>query len=507
MNGKLTKPMNHHIPVIVGVGEITQRTKQTTEALEPLILMEGALQAAERDAGSPLLAQLDSLDVIQEFSWPYPDAPTQLSERLNVQPRHTRYGPVGGETPVYFLHEAALRIRRGESKVAAVVGAEAQYAVTAAQKVGQALPWTPRDTRAKLVRGVDYLHPTAVRLGVASPATVYPFYENAMQHAWGQTPEQGQGESGRIWANYSAVAAGNEFAWSRDAFDASAIATPSSSNRLIAWPYTMKMVANPLVNQGAAILLTTLEHALESSIPPNQLIHIIGGAAADECEDYLHRDSYTHVPAQDAVLRRIMELAEDQKRFDVIELYSCFPIVPKLARRTLGLPEDATLTCTGGLSFFGAPLNNYMTHAAAAMVRSLRDRPSSRGLLYGQGGYFTKHHALILGSSAPAHGLPSEGYRVQEAANKKRASPPPLVMDYEGTARLETYTVLFQRNGSPLHGVAIARTPQGGRLLAKVSVEDELGISTLLDTQTNPIGQSGTVARADDGQPIWSFNA
>ena len=57
-------------------------------------------------------------------------------------------------------------------------------------------------------------------------------------------------------------------------------------------------------------------------------------------------------------------------------------------------------TVTGGLTFFGAPLNTYMTHAACAMVRELRDG-GKLGLLYGQGEFVTKHHALVLSRQAP----------------------------------------------------------------------------------------------------------
>ena len=38
----------------------------------------------------------------------------------------------------------------------------------------------------------------------------------------------------------------------------------------------------------------------------------------------------------------------------------------------LGLGPEVQPTVTGGLTFFGAPLNTYMTHGACAMVRKLR---------------------------------------------------------------------------------------------------------------------------------------
>ncbi len=492
-------------PVIVGVGEVTQRTKDPAQAMEPLALMAAALHNADRDAGGSVLGLVDSLDVVQEFSWPYADAPTQLSELLGISPMRRVYGPVGGETPVHFIHEAALRILRGESTVAAIVGAEAQYAASAAQKQGVALPWSPRDAAAKLVRGADYLHPIAVQLGVASPATVYPFYENATQVAWGQSPAQGRAESSRLWESCCAVAASNPYAWQREALSGDAIVNPGVGNRLVAWPYTMRMVANPLVNQGAGVLLTSRGRARQLGIAEERLIYVCCGAAAAEPPDYLYRDLYTGAPAQEAVLERILQQMGDLGAFQQLEIYSCFPVVPKMARRTLALQADAAMTCAGGLSFFGAPLNNYMSHAAAAMVRALRGRQDVRGLLYGQGGYLTKHHALVLASYPPASSRLSEDYSVQSVADGRRGAVPPLAMDHTGPASLETHTVLYRKDGSVQHGVAIARTPAGGRLLAKVEAGDASGIATLTDEDRSPIGLAGLVEQGADGLPLWRF--
>jgi acetyl-CoA acetyltransferase len=493
--------------VIVGVGEISQRTKDPALAQEPLALMEAALRGAETDAGATLLASLDSLDIVAEYSWPYADAPGQLCRRLQVDPVRRSYGEVGGESPVRFIHEAALRIWRGESSVAAVVGAEANYAVAAAQKQGVELPWSPRDANAKLKRGVDYLHPLAVRLGVATPATVYPFYENATQAAWGQTPRQALEESGQLWARCSAVAADNPNAWQREALSADQIVTPTASNRLIAWPYTMRMVANPLVNQGAAVLLASRGHARRLGIPEQRLVHVWCGAAAEEPADYLLRDQFSRSHAQDAVLERVMEQVGRLGGFTFVELYSCFPVVPKMARRTLALPADAVVTSTGGLSFFGAPLNNYMSHAAAGLVRSLRDRREGMALLYGQGGYVTSHHAIVLASRPSDVNLLADGYSVQAAADLRQGVVPKLAPDYTGPAALETHTVLHGRDGTPTHGVVIARTPQGQRVLARVDPREHDTLSALTDLDRTPVGLSGTVTAAVDGIPHWRIGA
>src|SRR5262249_30271552 len=151
---------------------------------------------------------------------------------------------------------------------------------------------------------------------------VYPFYENAFQKAQGQTPEQGQEESAEVWAGYSAVAARRPAAWLTRPYEALEIRTVSPQNRLIAWPYPKLMTANPIVNQGAAIILTSAGHARRAGIPPERMIHILGGAAAEEPQDYLARDRYEAVPAMQAVLAMVQRLLPPGRdRFDHYELY------------------------------------------------------------------------------------------------------------------------------------------------------------------------------------------
>ncbi|APW40279.1 acetyl-CoA acetyltransferase [Rhodoferax koreense] len=497
------KPIDEHTPVIVGVGEITHREKRPEAGLEPVALMARAVRAAEQDAGAKLLAGLDSVDVVCQYSWPYADAPGLLARRLRCQPARNVYGVVGGEAPVRALHEAALRIARGESRVSLVVGAEAQYSVSAAAQLGARLPWSARDDNAKLLRGADYLPPLVVKHGVFQPITVYPFYENATLAHWGQTPRQAWEESCALWARYSEVAARNPHAWRREAFTAQDIAQVTPDNRRIAWPYTKRMVANPLVNMGAAVFLTSVGHARALGIAPQRWVYVWGGAAAEEPRDYLLRDQYHRSHAQDLVLETVLQQTGGVSPFEMLELYSCFPVVPKMARRTLGLGPDAQMTSTGGLSFFGAPLSNYMTHAAAGLVHALRAAPGKTALLYGQGEYVTKHHALVMGTQPAPQGLPAQDYRVQAQADARRGAVPPLVLDYAGQAALETFTVIHGRDGRVAHGVVIARTPQGQRLMARVAPDDTATLAVLTDLDRSPVGRQGDVTAGEDGLLRW----
>ena len=98
-------------------------------------------------------------------------------------------------------------------------------------------------------------------LGVFRPITVYPLYETATSAHWGQTPREALTESGELWSTYSGVAAENPNSWLKKRFPPDEITRPSPENRLIAWPYTKLMVANPTVNMGGAILMTSLAKA------------------------------------------------------------------------------------------------------------------------------------------------------------------------------------------------------------------------------------------------------
>src|SRR6202140_4978893 len=260
------------IPVIVGVGEITDRPTEIAAGLEPLALLEEALKRAEADSGGKLLGDIQSLDIVNFMSWRYRDPEIQLAGRLGIKPKHAYYGPVGGESPIRYLHEAAQRIARGECSVAAVCGAEAQSTATKAERAGVELPWTPfAHDVPEPKRGAAFQKPMAVKLGVFRPITVYPFYEAASAAHWGQTPREAMAESGELWSRYSQVASQNPNAWLKRRFASDEITTATPENRVIAWPYTKLMVANPTVNMGGALLLTSLAKARAAGVAEDRL--------------------------------------------------------------------------------------------------------------------------------------------------------------------------------------------------------------------------------------------
>ncbi|WP_308461568.1 acetyl-CoA acetyltransferase [Sphingomonas citricola] len=491
------------VAVIVGVGQVNDRPRDPADGLEPLALMQAALDEADRDAGGGWLRDADSVAVVQQISFrrhnPLAD---RLAAAIGARPA-LAYESVGpnGDSPILLLNEAANRIARGEGRIALVVGAEALR--TASQRAAAAAK-TDVAAQNPLRTLTDAAKPGFRRqYGLSAPVDVYPLYENAGRAAWGQTLEQAQRETGEIWSRFSAIAAQTPAAWLHTRRRSEEIVTPGADNRPIAFPYTKLTVANSSVNQGAGFIVTSLAEARRRGVAAARIVYVGRGAAAHEPEDFLARDRYDASPSMTACLGHVLEWnAVDADTIDLVELYSCFPCVPKMARRVIGWPVERAATVFGGLTFGGGPIGNYMSHAVAEMVDALRGGEGETGLLYANGGYATHNHAIVLATRPlPGAGAPND-FDVQAAADAARGPVPELVKDYDGPATIETYTVFYARNGAATGGVIVARTPAGQRTLAKVPGDDHDMIAWLTDGAVEPVGHPGHVALVGEDM-VW----
>jgi acetyl-CoA C-acetyltransferase len=142
-----------------------------------------------------------------------------------------------------------------------------------------------------------------------------------------------------------------------------------------------------------------------------------------------------------------------------------------------------------------------MTHAACAMVRKLRSG-ARLGLLYGQGGFVTKHHGLVL-SRQPPHGALVQDTSVQAEADRNRGIVPEFVTEAEGKGAVESLTAIYGRGGEIDHGVVMLRTAVNARALARVPATDQTTLAHLLDMDRSPVGSIGTIVTADDGVLEW----
>ena len=495
-------PAADRIPVIVGVGQINDRPSNDEEALDSAGLMLAALADAERDARATLLDRLDWLGVEDQISFPEDAIERTVAAGMPRQPRALfRTDQVSGTGPTELLNMAANLVARGEARFAAIVGGEAlrtagRWAQSGFRAVG--------DGGARLRELSEQATTPLARLyGIATPAEVYPLYENATRAAWGQTLAQAQSESGKIWAGMSAVAAANPAAWLRTETTADEIVTPSPTNRMVSFPYTKLMVANSAVNQGGAVIVASLAAAREAGIDERSMIHIGAGAGAREPEDYLRRDGFDHSASLDATITEVLarnRLSVDA--IDMVELYSCFPCVPKMARRVLGWPVEKPATVYGGLTFGGGPIGNCMMHAVAAMVHRLRSTGGT-GLVVSNGGYATYNHAIVLTDRPLPAGTFPQDYSVQAQANARRRPVPDLLESYVGPGTIETFAAPYGREGQLRFATIVGRTPDGARFLAVVPGDDAAALDYLTNGIEEPVGSQGDAVPMQDGRSRW----
>jgi acetyl-CoA C-acetyltransferase len=484
------------IPVIIGVGQINDRPDDPDLGLDSPGLMIAALKAAEGNAGVAILKDIDRLAIVDQISFRHlGNLCNQVANGIGANPPHNEQSLAPhGDTPIRFLNEAANAIAAGEARLCAVTGGEALR--TAA---GRAKKAAAADASFNALRRVATRNDPnyAQAHGLVAPVDIYPLYENAGRAAYGQTLAEAQAESAAIWSRMSEVAANEPGAWIKTPVSPHDVMTPTAENRPIAFPYTKLMVANASVNQGAAFIVASVSEARRRGIPDNRMIHIGAGAAAKEDASILRRDRFDRSVSMEVSIRRTLALnAMTAGDFDHVELYSCFPCVPKMARRILGWPLDKPSTVFGGLTFGGGPIANYMSHAVASMADKLR-AGGGTGFLFANGGFATDNHCIVLSSNPlPRAGLPQR-YDYLAEAEALRDPIPALDKDYTGPVTIETYTVFYGREGEAKAGVVMGLTPDGTRTLAHVEPDAADLIAFLTDGKAEPVGTGGIIVAGE----------
>lgn len=481
-----TRRLDPRTPVLVGVGQFNNRVDRGAEPLEPVDLMVEALRRAEADSGGTgVLAATDSVRVISILSWRYLDPGALVAERLGLSPRHTLYSSVGGNMVQSLVNRSARDIAAGDADVVLLAGGEAWRTRSSAKKGGSTLEWTHQEdgTAPTETYGGDFQMsaPEEVERGLFLPIQTYPLFDIALRGAEGLGVDEHRRRIAELWSRFSEVAADNPEAWIQRRYTPEEIGTPSADNRMVGFPYTKLMNSNNAVEQGAALILCSVEKARALGVPTDRWVFPRAGTDANDNATPSHRVDLHSSPAIRVAGRRALELAgigvDDLAHVD---LYSCFPSAVQIAARELGLGLDRQLTVTGGLSFAGGPWNNYVTHAIATMAGILREDPGSVGLCTANGGNLSKHAFGVYATTPPPAGFVWESCQAGVDAHGSRA----VLGDYDGPATVEAYTVMHSRDGEPEKAFAAALTASGERvwatsadtdLLAALEAEEHVG--------------------------------
>lgn len=375
---------------------------------DTLGLMIRAAQAAAVDAcgddadAARLLGAVEWIGV-PEGTWPAPDPGRLVAERIGAVGARTCRAGVG-VLQQDVIARACAAIVAGELDVALVVGGEAKARAQAARRSGvEAIetaqdpdvrpddPWQPADL------GVADLE--IIRNSIA-PVTSFALIESALRAAAGRSPDEHRAHLGRLWSGFAAVAAELDWAWDRSAPSPATIVTPSSDNRVVADPYTRLLASQWNVDQAAALVLCSSAAADRFGIEPSRRVHPHASVVSNHSVPPPARTDLAASPGAVLAAERVLELTASGLGVDSfgiddvgpIDLYSCFPAAVQLYAAALGLPLDdpSRLTVTGGMTFAGGPLNNYVLGALAELARRLRAAPGTVGLSTSVSGSFVK---------------------------------------------------------------------------------------------------------------------
>ncbi len=445
-------------PILVGQAQVAQHIDDFNNAAGPLELMSRAVTQAFDDAGVSNVGtkngpRIDALRVVRSLSTRSVNPAHDIASMLGISANEYGLTPHGGSMPQYLVNAAALQIRDGGAQLIVLTGGESFRSRRRARAAQVTLPWMEAQD------GQDFQVPTAVGEDLALfheielahkimwPIEIYPMFETALRFRDKRTVADHQQYISELWARFSDVAAANPHAWIQQSYTALAIRTPTPDNRMIGFPYTKLMNANNDVDMAAALVMCSVERAESLGIARDKWIFL---HAATDCHEHnfvSHRDTFTDTPAIRIGGQRVLALAE--KSIDEIEnldLYSCFPSAVQLGAESLGVALDRQLTCTGGLSFAGGPFNNYVMHAIATTMTTLREKPQETGLVWANGGFATKHAFGVYATTPPRHGFRHESPQNEVDALPQRAVA--TALEAQGVATIEAYSVMHDRNGS-----------------------------------------------------------
>lgn len=483
----MTSQLDANTPILVGAGQLTDRLDDPGyRQLSSTDLAAEAARLAFADAGleERLIERVDAIFAVRTVadSVPAPmrparapfgtpaNVPAAIATRLGATPTTLVYSPACGDEPQKLVGEVCERLHAGELRLALLCGGEAESTQRALQAAGKTLDWSePSETPCQ-----DRRSPAILRTkhmaehGMLAPTHIYPLLEHARRARLGLSREAYAGEMGRLLAGFSQVAANNPYAASPQARTAAEIATVSDSNRLICDPHTRAMVARDQVNQGAALLLTTVGVARELGIAEERWVFLHGYSAVDERPVLEREDLGASVAMAGCYQQALAEAGVALQEIRHLDIYSCFPIAVFAALDALDLDaeDERGLTLTGGLPFFGGPGNNYSLHALAELLGRLRRDPGSYGLVGANGGFMNTHAVGVYSTRPKPFGV-CDSSLLQ--ARIDRLPTPAFSLRPDGWGRVESYTVTHSKTG-PDSVILVGRLEVSGERFIATSV-------------------------------------
>lgn len=451
-------PLDPRTPVLVGAADATQRFDDPGLGQEPIGLMLDACAAAERDAGTRSLLRDAELVVVPRGSWSYADPAGLLARGIGAPDAHTVVAELG-VLQTSLVARAAGAIARGEVDVAVVAGGEARWRTHRSEVTGIPAPVTADDGAPDEVWAPDgmIISGGEIAAGLVTAVGHYALIENARRHRDGLDLDAHARGIAERWAACNVVAQGNPRAWNRAPMTADEIRLPGPGNRAMAFPYNKWHNSQWNVDQAAALVLCSVAAARAHGVSPDRWVFPHAMAESNVMVPVTARSDIAacagFARAGAAAFRLAGRTAADIAHVD---LYSCFPIAVQTQAGELGVGSRVP-TVTGGMTFAGGPLNNYVLQALVTMTGILRADPAEAGLVTAVSGMLTKQGVSVWGASPPPSGF---GFADVSAEVDRATARRVVVEGAAGPATVVTYTAFGER------ALVVADRPDGTRAIA-----------------------------------------
>jgi len=462
---------NSPIPVIVGASQFKQQ-KNLIDPLDPLNLMLKTSEEAFSEAGTDeLKSYIDTIYMVNIRSWSYKDAPGKLSEILNIKPSQKVYLSDGGNSPQMLVNRAVRKISSGKSKGVVITGAEAFYSTYRAKKGKIKLSWPEKEDalyiEGKIWHGTNEFEN---KYELIIPAYSYALFETALRAKSNKSIIEHNHYIGSLLKHFADIASRNPYAWVKPNFSVDDIITPSSENRNICHPYTKRMCSNVFIDQAGSLIITSESIAKQLNINKQKWVYHMGGSDLQNVFSITQRSSLTNSPAsREGVKLALQQAGLKLKDINKFDIYSCFPSIVEIIMDEIGLKANdiRDLTVTGGLPYFGGPWSNYSLHAIITSIELIRENPTLKIMVIANGGYNTKQSFGIYGNRPPSEPWnEKKENKIQMQILKKSLTLP--VEKANGQFKVEGYTIIFNRQGDPVKGIAIGCLKNGNRTLAYI---------------------------------------
>ncbi len=492
-------------PILVGAGQCVERDYTQSSPMD--LAGRAASSAIEACGGTGVAAVIDTIAVIKIFSDSAPmwtsklgrsnNPPQSVATRIGAAPEHRIYSVTGGNEPQSLLLEFFADLQAGRRDCVLLCGAEAIKNQRNAERKGLALNWTEEFDEPLEDRGFGVWVASEQERNNAliAPVFYYQLLEEFRRQKQGLSREDYQAQMAKLLTSLNAVAVDNPYAQFPGALSEDDILSAD----LITHLYTKRMVAQDSVNQGAALILTTVAKARELGIPKTNWVYLHGGAEGMDLDISVRPDPSVSEMAA-AVTRRTFDMAG--KSIDdiaLLDIYSCFPVAVTAISEAMGLPSDGSrpLTLTGGLPYFGGPGNNYSMHALAEMWRQVRLDPSQYAYVHANGGLLSKHAGGIFSCQPGNVNWATEETSISQSTLQARD-----LDEQPNSGTVISYTINYM-GGEAVQAVVLCETDEGARFVSHTRPEDQKVVAEMITGE--PVGRRITVAGVADNRYALHF--